>query len=72
VRSAAETHIDHNLADTRLTPAAVAAAIGVSFRTLHRAFEGADDSVAGLIRTRRLVLAASLSGQGGARFGNAH
>lgn len=55
VRSAAETYIDRHLSDPTLTPATVAAVVGVSLRTLHRAYESADDTVSSLIRTRRLA-----------------
>lgn len=54
ILAAAETHIERHLADPDLTPAAVAAGVGVSLRSLQRAFEGSSGSVAGTIRTRRL------------------
>jgi AraC family transcriptional regulator, positive regulator of tynA and feaB len=50
-------YIDANLRDPKLTPSAVAEAAGVSLRTLQRAFESSDLSVAEIIRTRRLAVA---------------
>jgi AraC-like DNA-binding protein len=46
--------IEARLADPDLTPSTVAAAHHVSVRYLHRLFEGQGQSVAGLIRQRRL------------------
>jgi AraC family transcriptional activator of tynA and feaB len=56
-RTAAETLIDRRLAEPLLTPAAVASALGISTRSLHRAFEDSGETVAGFIRTRRLARA---------------
>ena len=56
-RSAAENFINHRLSDPELTPAVVARALGVSIRSLHRAFEDSGESVSGFIRTRRLTRA---------------
>jgi AraC family transcriptional regulator, positive regulator of tynA and feaB len=56
-RSAAESFIDHRLSEEALTPAVVARALGVSTRSLHRAFEDSGESVSSFIRTRRLVRA---------------
>jgi AraC-like DNA-binding protein len=46
--------IENHLADGRLTPAVVAAAHHISLRYLHRLFEPTGESVAALIRSRRL------------------
>jgi AraC-like DNA-binding protein len=46
--------IEQHLGDTSLSPATVAAAHHVSLRYLHRVFEDSGDTVAGLIRRRRL------------------
>jgi AraC-like DNA-binding protein len=46
--------IEGRLADSELTPAAVARAHNVSLRSLYKLFEGEQTSVAGLIRERRL------------------
>ncbi len=46
--------IEEHLADPALTPATVAAAHHVSLRYLHQVFEDSGDTVAGLIRRRRL------------------
>lgn len=54
-RSAAEAFIERNIREFRLSPASVADAIGVSVRSLHRAFEDSDDTVSGYIRVRRLA-----------------
>jgi AraC family transcriptional activator of tynA and feaB len=56
-RSAAETLIDRRLSESALTPAVVARALGVSTRSLHRAFKDSGESVSGFIRTRRLARA---------------
>ena len=57
LRTAAETIIERHLADPALTPALVASSLGVSLRSLHRAYEDTDDSVSGTIRVRRLARA---------------
>ncbi|TCC57416.1 helix-turn-helix domain-containing protein [Kribbella pittospori] len=46
--------IESHLADAALTPSAVAAAHHISLRYLHRLFEPTGESVAALIRSRRL------------------
>jgi AraC-like DNA-binding protein len=46
--------IENHLGDTGLSPATVAAAHHISLRYLHRLFEPTGESVAGLIRSRRL------------------
>lgn len=56
-RAAAENFIDRRLSEAALTPAVVARAIGVSTRSLHRAFEDSGESVSAFIRTRRLARA---------------
>lgn len=56
-RCAAQTLIDRRLTDPELTPAVVARALGISTRSLHRAFEDSGETVAGFIRTRRLARA---------------
>ncbi|WCE02498.1 helix-turn-helix domain-containing protein (plasmid) [Streptomyces sp. HUAS 31] len=54
-RAAVLRWIDRNLTRPGLTPAAVARAHGVSVRTLHRLFEESGETVAGVVRTRRLA-----------------
>lgn len=54
-RCAAEAFIERNLRQYRLSPALIAAGIGVSVRTLHRAFEDSSETVSGFIRLRRLA-----------------
>ncbi|MFI6396055.1 helix-turn-helix domain-containing protein [Nonomuraea sp. NPDC050540] len=49
-----DAFIDHHLADSRLTPQAVAARHNISLRTLYALFEGRGDTVSALIRRRRL------------------
>lgn len=53
-RATAEAYIDRNLREHRLCAAEVSRAIGVSVRSLHRAFEDSGESVASFIRLRRL------------------
>lgn len=57
VRAAAERWIDHHLWSGPMNAASVAFGIKVSLRSLHRAFEGTEHSVASLIRARRLARA---------------
>ncbi|MFF0543793.1 helix-turn-helix transcriptional regulator [Nocardia thailandica] len=64
LRRRAVDFIDRNFADPAVNPDAVAVRLHVSRRTLFRAFELQGLSVAGLIRTRRLVSAASALGEG--------
>lgn len=47
--------VDEHLGDPNLSPGMIAAAHHVSPRTLHRAFEGEDQTVAEMIRTKRLA-----------------
>ncbi|MET8146081.1 helix-turn-helix domain-containing protein [Sphaerisporangium sp. NPDC005288] len=47
-------HIRQNLGDYQLSPAAIAAAHGISLRTLHRLFASENTTVAGWIRRQRL------------------
>lgn len=56
-RSAAETLIDRRLTDPALTPAVVASTLGISTRSLHRAFEDSGETVGSFIRGRRLARA---------------
>lgn len=56
-RYAAENFIDRRLPEPVLTPAVVASALGVSPRSLHRAFKDSGESVSSFIRTRRLARA---------------
>ena len=53
-RAAAEAYIDRHLRERQLSAADVSSAIGVSVRSLHRAFEDSGESVAAFIRLRRL------------------
>ncbi|MFV0253732.1 MAG: helix-turn-helix domain-containing protein [Beutenbergiaceae bacterium] len=57
VLTQAQRYIDEHLRDPALSPAAVASAVGVSLRTLHRLFSGAEVGVAEHIRMRRLAVA---------------
>lgn len=57
VLTQAQRYIDEHLRDPALSPAAVASAVGVSLRTLHRVFAGAEIGVAEHIRLRRLAAA---------------
>jgi AraC-like DNA-binding protein len=65
LRSAMEAWIDGNL-HTEITPARIAAAHGVSVRTVYRAFEPTGDTVGALVRTRRLARARRELSAGGA------
>ncbi|MFI8521825.1 helix-turn-helix domain-containing protein [Streptomyces sp. NPDC085481] len=49
-----DAFVDHNLADTALTPAAIAAHHHISVRRLHLLFRGREETVAASIRRRRL------------------
>ncbi|MDT7600365.1 MAG: AraC family transcriptional regulator, positive regulator of tynA and feaB [Pseudonocardiales bacterium] len=68
LRAAMEAWIDRHLAatnDTAVTPASIAAAHGVSVRTVHRTFESTGRTVGAVIRSRRLARArAELAGRG--------
>lgn len=50
----AQVFIDQHIADPALGPESTAAAVGVSLSYLHRLFAHTEDTVAGLIRERRL------------------
>lgn len=52
--SAAKAYMDERLLDANLSPAAVAAALHVSTRTLYRSFQGSGQSVAEYMRSARL------------------
>ncbi|MEW9529787.1 helix-turn-helix domain-containing protein [Microbispora sp. NPDC049125] len=54
MRSRAERYIDRNLRDPSLDPRSIAKGLGVSLRTLHRAFAESDESVMAYVRRRRL------------------
>jgi len=56
-RSTAETYIERNLRENRLSAGEISRAIGVSVRSLQRAFEESGDSVSAFIRLRRLARA---------------
>jgi AraC-like DNA-binding protein len=59
LRTRARSLIDAQFFDPALAPATIAAKLGVSLRSLHRAFEG-DTGVAETLRTRRVEQAALL------------
>ena len=52
--TAVRLYIDANLGNPSLSPATIAKANAISIRTLHRLFESTEDSVAAVIRERRL------------------
>jgi AraC-like DNA-binding protein len=54
VRSRAERYIDRHLREQYLDPNTIAKGLGVSLRTLHRAFAESDESVMAYVRRRRL------------------
>jgi AraC-like DNA-binding protein len=54
IRSRAERYIDRHLRDQSLDPNTIAKDLGVSLRTLHRAFAESDESVMAYVRRRRL------------------
>jgi AraC-like DNA-binding protein len=54
VHAAAIEYIERHLGDQRLRPPQIAAALGVSLRYLHRAFDDKDVTVARYLRERRL------------------
>lgn len=54
-RAAILEHIEQHLADPQLSPASIAAAHFISVRALHLLFEGTGETVAALIRQRRLA-----------------
>ncbi|MBM0275380.1 AraC-like ligand-binding domain-containing protein [Micromonospora tarensis] len=54
LRMRVQAFIDEHLGDPDLSPGTIAAAHHVSLRTLHRAFEAEDQTVAEIIRMRRL------------------
>lgn len=59
IQAAAERTIERSLGHPALDASFIARRLGVSLRTLHRAFEQADTTVAARIRDRRLDAAAS-------------
>jgi AraC-like DNA-binding protein len=54
LRTQIRAFIDNHLDDSTLSPTVIADAHYMSLRSLHKLFEGAEQTVAGLIRTRRL------------------
>lgn len=65
LRAQIEAWINRNLFDVEITPGKIAAAHGVSVRTVHRVFESDSESLSGYVRGRRLARARQeLSGQG--------
>ena len=50
----AKRHIAHHLAESELSPATVAAALGISVRTQHDAFEPAGTTFSRYVQRRRL------------------
>ena len=54
IRGRAERYIDRHLRDHSLGPNTIAEGLGVSLRTLHRAFAESDESVMAYVRRRRL------------------
>jgi AraC-like DNA-binding protein len=48
--------VEHHLTDADLRPDAIAAALHISVRTLHKLYEAEGETVAGSIRRRRLEL----------------
>ena len=64
---AACDHMDRHLSYSDLTADTVAAALGFSRAHLYRVFASQDETVVGLLRTRRLDKARELLGRGGAR-----
>lgn len=59
-------HIDRHLSDPDLSPEAIATALRISLRYLHRAFEGSGQSVGSTIRSRRLTRCRDALLRGGA------
>ena len=57
LRARVKEHIESNLGAPCLTPSAVAAARGMSVRTLYTLFEDEGDTVAAFVRRRRLARA---------------
>lgn len=57
IRTTAEQHIQSHLRSPMLTPNSVAGELGISVRTLQRAFEGSERSLSEVIRTGRLTAA---------------
>lgn len=53
-RAAIDQHVRARLADPALSPASIAAAFGLSLRSVHAAFAGSGTTVAALIRRRRI------------------
>lgn len=64
LRAQIEGWVNRNLFDGDITPAAIAAAHGVSVRTVHRVFSSDGESLSAYVRTRRLARACQeLTGQ---------
>lgn len=63
-RTLAERHIEQNLRDINLSPAAIAVALGVSVRSLHRSFDSSGETVSSMIRIKRLARAKDEIGRG--------
>ncbi|MBZ2197078.1 helix-turn-helix transcriptional regulator [Occultella gossypii] len=57
VRARARAYVDVHIADPTLSAPDVARALGMSVRSLHEAFEGTDETVARIVRARRVVAA---------------
>jgi AraC-like DNA-binding protein len=57
LRATMESWINRHLTDGEITPAAIAAAHGVSVRTVYRIFEASSESVSAYVRMRRLARA---------------
>ncbi len=54
LRARATSYIDHHFSEPSLEPKTLAEALGISRRYLYRLFEDGDQSVAGILRNRRL------------------
>ncbi|MGK9148176.1 AraC family transcriptional regulator [Plantibacter flavus] len=66
LRRRALTHIQERHRDTALSPQTVALALGVSLRSLQRAFQGSDSTISGTIADRRSETASMLLSATGA------
>ncbi|CAM3502458.1 AraC family transcriptional regulator [Occultella aeris] len=60
VRARARAHVDVHFADPTLSAPDVALGLGMSVRSLHEAFAGSDETVARIIRARRVIGAKAL------------
>ncbi|MGR4881548.1 helix-turn-helix domain-containing protein [Streptomyces sp. LARHCF249] len=54
LRERIDAFIEHNLGDPQLAPGLIAAAHGISVRSLHALFRGREESVSAAVRRRRL------------------